>query len=94
MRLIKQSYELLGTPQSLKEAWSFVARAARNCYQSEKTRLDESEEDFCKRILLKHPEDLEKDHMSPFEFGIIYLTLPTRGRIEPFEENCVEKLEK
>ena len=94
MRLIKQSCELLGTPQSLEEAWSFVARAARNCYQSEKTRLNESEEDFCKRILLKHPEDLEKDHMSPFEFGIIYLTLPTRGRIEPFEENCVEKLEK
>lgn len=75
MKLIKQSYELLGTPQSLEEAWSFVARAARNCYQSEKTRLDESEEDFCKRILLKHPEDLECDHMSPFEFGIIYLTL-------------------
>lgn len=73
MKLVKQSYELLGTPQSLEEAWSFVARAARNCYQSEKTRLDESEEDFCKRILLKHPEDLEKDHMSPFEFGVVYL---------------------
>lgn len=94
MRLIKQSYELLGTPQSLEDAWSFVARAARNCYQSEKTRLDESEEDFCKRILLKHPEDLEKDHMSPFEFGIVYLTLPTRDRTEPFGENCVERLEK
>lgn len=94
MRLIKQSYELLGTPQSLDEAWSFVARAARNCYQSEKTRLDESEEDFCKRILLKHPEDLEKDHMSPFEFGVVYLTLPTRDCTEPFGENYVERLEK
>ena len=81
MKLVKQSYELLGTPQSLEEAWSFVARAARNCYQSEKTRLDESEEDFCKRILLKHPEDLEKDHMSPFEFGVIYLTIPVTNSL-------------
>lgn len=81
MKLVKQSYELLGTPQSLEEAWSFVARAARNCYQSEKTRLDESEEDFCKRILLKHSEDLEKDHMSPFEFGIVYLTIPVTSSL-------------
>lgn len=94
MKLVKQSYELLGTPQSLEEAWSFVAAAARNCYQSSKSNPDESEEDFCKRILLKHPEDLEKDHMSPFEFGVVYLTLPTRGRTEPFGENCVQKLEK
>lgn len=87
MRLIKQSYEILGTPQSLEEAWNFVAKAARNCYQSEKTRLDESEEDFCKRILLKHPEDLECDHMSPFEFGVVYLYFLNSDEHDPFSEN-------
>lgn len=82
MKLIKQSYELLGTPQSLEEAWSFAAAASRNCYQSEKVRQDESEEDFCKRILLKGKdintltkEELETLHLSPLEFGIVYLII-------------------
>lgn len=103
MKLIKQSYEILGTPQSLEEAWEFVAKAARNCYQSEKTRLDESEEDFCRRILLKHPEDLERDHMSPFEFGVIYLIFSSDlfpseppeisvGNIYKYETNAYSKV--
>lgn len=75
MKQINQSYEILGTPRSLNEAWGFVAKAARTCYQSEKTKLDESEEDFCKRILLKHTDDVDKNHMSPFEFGAIYFTV-------------------
>lgn len=74
MKQINQSYEILGTPKSLDEAWGFVAKAARTCYQSTKTKLDESEEDFCKRLLLKHTDDVDKNHMSPFEFGVIYLT--------------------
>lgn len=89
MRLINQSYEILGTPQSLEEAWSFVAKAARNCYQSEKTRLDESEEQFCRRLLLKHPDDHECDHMSPFEFGIVYLTVSDYGPDEYGRVNCI-----
>lgn len=75
MKLINQSYEILGTPKSLDEAWEFAAKAARNCYQSEKTRLNESEEDFCKRLLLKH-SDMECNHLSPLEFGIVYLWNP------------------
>lgn len=74
MKLIKQSYEILGTPKSLYEAWEFVAKAARNCYQSQKSKPDETEEQFCKRLLLKN-EDMECNHMSPFEFGILYLTI-------------------
>lgn len=72
MKFVNQSCELFGTPASLKEAWEFAARAARNCYQSTKTNESESEEDFCKRILLKN-EDNEKNHMSPLEFGTVYL---------------------
>lgn len=76
MKLIKQSYEILGTPKSLYEAWEYVAKAARNCYQSTKSKPDESEEQFCRRLLLKHEDDLECDHLSPFEFGVLYLTVP------------------
>ena len=75
MQLINQSYEILGTPKSVKEAWEFAAKAARTCYQSEKVKLDESEEDFCKRILIKHKDDMECNHMSPLEFGALYFTV-------------------
>lgn len=72
MYIVKQSYEILGRPSTLEEAWAFVAKAARNCYRSEKTRADESEEAFCKRVLLKS-YDYDKNHMSPFEFGVVHL---------------------
>lgn len=75
MRIVKPSYELLGTPTSVEEAWAFAAKAARNCYQSQKTNLDESEEAFCRRLLLKNP-NLEACHLSPLEFGVLYLTFP------------------
>lgn len=82
MRLVKQSHEILGTPKSLYEAWGFVAEAARNCYQSQKSKPDESEEQFCRRLLLKNQEvsklpqeEKDKLHLSPLEFGIVYLTI-------------------
>lgn len=82
MKLIRQSYEILGTPKSLYEAWEFVAKAARNCYQSEKSKPDESEEQFCRRVLLKGKDttsmsktEMEQFHLSPFEFGVVYLTI-------------------
>ena len=82
MKIINQSSEILGTPQSLEEAWKYVAMAARNCYQSEKVKQDESEEDFCRRVLLKGKDptkmtkkEMEQFHLSPFEFGIVYLTI-------------------
>jgi len=93
MKQINQSYEILGTPKSLDEAWGFVAKAARTCYQSEKTKLDESEEDFCKRILLKHTDDIDKNHMSPFEFGVIYLWNPVDDTTF-FERNARYKSNK
>lgn len=83
MHIINQSYQIIGTPKSVEEAWQFAAEASRNCYQSSKTKLDESEEDFCKRILLKGQDftvmsrkEMEKLHLSPLEFGIIYLDIP------------------
>lgn len=75
MKYINQSYEILGSPTSVEEAWAFAAKAARNCYQSEKTNPNESEEDFCKRLLLKN-SDMECNHLSPLEFGIVYLQVP------------------
>lgn len=72
MKFVNQSFSIVGTPLSVDDAWKFVAAAARNCYQSSKVNTQETEEDFCRRILLKH-EDTEKNHMSPFEFGVIYL---------------------
>ena len=82
MRLINQSYQILGTPQSLKFAWKLVATAARNCYQSEKVRDNETEEQFCRRVLLKgkdttkmSKEEMEQFHLSPLEFGTVYLAI-------------------
>lgn len=76
MKYINQSYEILGSPTSVAEAWAFAAKAARNCYQSEKTNPNESEEAFCKRLLLKNTEDMECNHLSPLEFGTVYLQVP------------------
>lgn len=71
MRIAKQSYEILGTPKSLKEAWQFVEKAARNCYRTE-PKGDDAEQ-WCRRLLLKNTNDLEVNHLSPLEFGTIYL---------------------
>ena len=71
MRIAKQSYEILGTSKSLEEAWQFVEKAARNCYRTE-PKGDDAEQ-WCRRLLLKNTDDLEVNHLSPLEFGTIYL---------------------
>lgn len=71
MKFSKQSYEILGTPKSLEEAWQFVEKAARNCYRTEPK--GEDAEYWCRKLLLRNMNDLEVNHLSPLEFGTIYL---------------------
>lgn len=75
MKLISQSYNILGTPESLEEAWEFVEKATRCCYQSERKDNTETSEQFCRRILLKH-KDWVKNHGAMLEHGTVYLTMP------------------
>lgn len=76
MKLINQSYCVLGTPQSVEEAWEFIERATRCCYQSERTKdSTETSEQWCRRILIKHPEWV-KNHGAMLEHGTIYLKIP------------------
>ena len=82
MKLINPNVELWKQGDELSEIWNHIARCMRVCYQSEKKKMDESEEDFVKRIALKgHTyKEIAKDrklqeqlHLSVLEHGTIYL---------------------
>ncbi len=75
MKLIQnQSFEILGTPLTLDDAWSFAEKAYRTCYQSS-PKDSKTPEEFC-RAFLVNGGDPDRDHMSPLEFGTVYLEGP------------------
>lgn len=73
MKLINPSFRIIEQEPGIEGAWKMVEKAARVCYQSEQRNTDETSEQFCKRVLLKH-EDKAKNHLRPLEFGTVYLT--------------------
>lgn len=72
MKLIRQSYKLIGTPTTLEEAWKLAEKAYRNCYQSLPKDPTLSSEKWC-RNFIRHNANPDIDHMSPLEFGAVYL---------------------
>ena len=57
---------------TLEEVWKHVERCTRVCYQSECRNDNETSEDFCRRVLLKH-ENEEANHGAMLEHGTVYL---------------------
>lgn len=80
MKHINQSVEIWTQGNDLASIYAHIARCARVCYQSEKTRSDETEEDWVKRVILRHsPAWSVQNHLSVLEHGTVYLTVPTVG---------------
>ena len=82
MKLIEPNVELWQQGYKLDEIWNHIAKCMRVCYQSEKKKMNESEEDFVKRVVFRgHSyEEIAKDrklqetlHLSVLEHGTIYL---------------------
>lgn len=81
MKLINPSFRIIEQEPEIEGAWKMVEKAARVCYQSEQRNTDETSEQFCKRVLLKH-EDKSKNHLRPLEFGTVYLQIPHYASFE------------
>ena len=80
MKIIEPSVELWEQGYTLPEIWEHIARCARVCYQTEKKNDDESDEMFCRRVLMRHmPANHPGNHLSVLEHGTVYLKVPVRG---------------
>lgn len=78
MELITPSVEIWeqGTSSPIEDMYAHIAKCTRVCYQSEK-KGDESEEDFVKRVILRHePWSSEANHLAMLEHGSVYLKRP------------------
>lgn len=76
MNLINPSFEIWeqGTSSPLEDMYAHIARCTRVCYQSEKKDNEETEEDFVKRVILRHePWNSEANHLAMLEHGTVYL---------------------
>lgn len=76
MNLINPSFEIWeqGTSSPLEDMYAHIAKCTRVCYQSEKKNNGETEEDFVKRVILRHePWNSEANHLAMLEHGTIYL---------------------
>lgn len=76
MNLINPGFDIWeqGTSSSLEDMYAHIARCTRVCYQSEKKNNEETEEDFVKRVILRHePFDSEANHLAMLEHGTVYL---------------------
>ena len=79
MNLITPKFEIWEQGTTLEDMWKHIARCTRVCYQSEKKDNDETEEEFVKRVILRHePWNSIKNHLSVLEHGTIYFILDTK----------------
>lgn len=74
MELVTPSFEIWNQGNTLKDMWKHIARCTRVCYQSEKKNDKETEEEFVKRVILRHkPWSSEANHLAMLEHGTVYL---------------------
>ena len=81
MKFINPSVEIweqdVTTPETLVEAmWAHIARCVRVCYQVDKPKNDETEEEYVKRVIFRKPEERLANHYSVLEHGAVYLKVP------------------
>lgn len=74
MKLIRPSIKILEQGNALDDMWKHIACCTRVCYQSEKKDNRETEEEFVKRVILRHePWNSDKNHLAMLEHGTVYL---------------------
>ena len=74
MKLINPSVELVKQDYGILGIFKQIEKAARNCYKSEDKITDNSWEPLLTNIK-------SRGHLSPFEFGTVYLTISHKGPI-------------
>ena len=74
MRLINPSVEIVKQDYGILGAFKQIEKAARNCYKSEDKITDNSWEPLLTNIK-------SRGHLSPFEFGTVYLTISHKSPI-------------
>ena len=84
MRLVKQREEYIYQEPTIIGAFKMVELAGRISYKSEDKITEDSWLKFAK--MLK-----EKGHLSPFEFGTIYLTIEVGSPL--YDEDYIEKMD-
>lgn len=80
MKLINPSVEIweqdVTNPDTLVEAmWAHIARCVRVCYQVDKPKNNETEEEYVKRVIFRNPEERLANHYSVLEHGAVYFSI-------------------
>lgn len=96
MKFINPSVEIweqdVTNPDTLVEAmWAHIARCVRVCYQVDKPKNNETEEEYVKRVIFRNPDERLANHYSVLEHGAVYLKIPTDTEIG-IEEQLIGKL--
>ena len=80
MKFINPSVEIweqdVTTPETLVEAmWAHIARCVRVCYQVDKPKCTETEDEYVKRVIFRNPNERLANHYSVLEHGAVYFSI-------------------
>jgi thymidylate synthase (FAD) len=78
MEFINPSAEIWEQGTTLEDMWKHIARCTRVCYQSTPIENGETDEEFVKRVIIRHfsKGELDKMHGAMLEHGTVYLFIP------------------
>ena len=79
MKFVTPSVEIweqdVTNPETLVEAmWAHIARCVRVCYQVDKPKNNETEEEYVRRVIFRNSEERLANHYSVLEHGAVYFT--------------------
>ena len=80
MKFVTPSVEIweqdVTTPETLVEAmWAHIARCVRVCYQVDKSKNNETEEEYVRRVIFRNPDERLANHYSVLEHGAVYFSV-------------------
>lgn len=80
MKFVNPSVEVweqdVTNPDTLIEAmWAHIARCVRVCYQVDKPKCTETEEEYVKRVIFRNPDERLANHYSVLEHGAVYFSI-------------------
>lgn len=92
MKFINPSVEIweqdVTTPETLVEAmWTHIARCVRVCYQVDKPKNNETEEEYVRRVIFRNPDERLANHYSVLEHGAVYFSVEIPDN---FDDPCPE----
>ena len=87
MKFINPSVEIweqdVTNPDTLVEAmWAHIARCVRVCYQVDKPKNNETEEEYVRRVIFRNPDERLANHYSVLEHGAVYFSIEFPDEID------------